>query len=102
MGLITCRDCNKEVSGRAAVCPGCGAPLKVRSGHSKVMRMVAMLSVFGLLYVGSQLLVGALEAYQSKEASPARGIVPCVMVCICFGSPAALYVWAVRKPELRQ
>src|SRR5580658_4206305 len=102
MSLITCRDCKREVSDRATVCPGCGGPLQVRSGPGKVTRMVAMLAAFGLLSIGSQLIVGAVEAYQSKGESPARLITLCVMICSCLGCPAALYVWAVRKPKLRK
>ena len=27
MGLITCPDCSKEVSDKAAACPNCGSPI---------------------------------------------------------------------------
>jgi hypothetical protein len=111
MGLITCRDCKREVSDRAAVCPGCGGPLQgaagptgaanavAGSGPSKLTRMVAMLAAFGLLYVGAQLLVGAVDGGRNKDWSPASVIVLVVMTCVCLGGPAALYVWAIRKPR---
>jgi hypothetical protein len=112
MGLITCRDCKREVSDRAAVCPGCGGPLQgtdagppgaakvvTRSGPSKLTRMVALLAAFGLLYVGAQLLVGAVEGGRNKDWSPASVIVVLVMTCVCLGGPAALYLWAIRKPK---
>lgn len=31
MALIKCTECGKDVSDKAAACPGCGAPLPVKS-----------------------------------------------------------------------
>jgi divalent metal cation (Fe/Co/Zn/Cd) transporter len=61
--------------------------------------MVAMLAAFGLLYVGCQLLLGAIEGYRNREESPGSVIVLGIMICVCLGCPVALYVWAVRKPK---
>lgn len=30
MALIACAECGKEISDKAAACPGCGAPVKTR------------------------------------------------------------------------
>ena len=112
MGLITCRDCKKEVSDRALACPGCGAPLATanasasgagtavaRSGPSKVTRMVALLAAFGLLILGLQVLYGAALEAHSKEWSGASVITLSLMIGVFVGCPAALYIWAVRKPR---
>ena len=35
MALIKCRECEREISSTATVCPGCGAPVKARTTFSK-------------------------------------------------------------------
>lgn len=35
MALINCTECNKEISDKAKICPGCGAPVAIAIGTSK-------------------------------------------------------------------
>jgi len=49
MGLITCSECGKEISDRAASCPSCGNPLSaVRSGGSFLTRNLSCTSTLGI------------------------------------------------------
>ena len=41
MGLVTCVDCGKEVSERAAACPNCGAPLR-EEAKPEVQKVVSV------------------------------------------------------------
>lgn len=39
MALINCSECEKEVSNKAAACPGCGAPFESEAKGSGVKRL---------------------------------------------------------------
>jgi len=45
MALITCRECQKEVSDQAPRCPHCGAPVEGRPKKGSAMKVVAILGV---------------------------------------------------------
>jgi TM2 domain-containing membrane protein YozV len=41
MPLVSCRECNKQISDQAAACPNCGAPVLSRSGTTPTTVFVA-------------------------------------------------------------
>lgn len=50
MALITCRECNKEVSSEAKVCPHCGAkPRNEHTGLKVLVLIVGVLTIYGIL-----------------------------------------------------
>ena len=39
MALVPCKECGKEVSDKAKVCPQCGVPLKLEMGCGTILLM---------------------------------------------------------------
>ncbi len=66
MALIKCSECGKEVSDKAAACPGCGAPLTALptavsidpSSHAHVTRTGAKWEGLGFVLVLVGMVVG--------------------------------------------
>ena len=49
MALVACKDCGKEVSSKASVCPHCGKPRRrIRFGW--VSRLLIPLLIFWIIY----------------------------------------------------
>ena len=46
MGLIKCKDCNKEVSPSAEKCPSCGCPIKKKSNWGCLLILVLLFVIF--------------------------------------------------------
>ena len=70
MALILCSECNKEVSDKAAVCPGCGAPISAndlvqeesqRTTHISVTRTGAKWEGIGVVLIVVGIFVGILS-----------------------------------------
>ena len=50
MALTKCKECGKEISKKAKVCPGCGHPVKKKSGCAPVMLIAILLILLLSLY----------------------------------------------------
>ena len=96
--LITCSECGKSVSDRAASCPNCGAPLGaigLASGLSDRKRSVAVASAI--------LLLGILGAHNSYLGYKKRAAIEFVLAVIgVFTFPVGgwgllfvLWVWGI-------
>lgn len=55
MALITCQECEKEVSDKAATCPNCGAPINDKTTEiemtNKSLKFYILISFFGVFFV---------------------------------------------------
>ncbi len=66
MALVKCSECGKEVSDKAAACPGCGAPIAATSpavslnpaSHAHVTRTGAGWEGLGFILIVVGMLVG--------------------------------------------
>lgn len=58
MALIKCSECGKQVSSKAATCPGCGAPIAGTSSHARATRTGARWEGWGFILI----IVGMLVA----------------------------------------
>lgn len=69
MAMTQCGECGREISDKAAACPGCGAELRPYRRESKKRSTAALLGIFlgGLrVYRGAELPVndrGAVQQY---------------------------------------
>jgi|GEM_PF-2598616 len=52
MSIIKCKECGKEISSKAKICPNCGAPFKKKSG-CLIITIILVLFLFFLLIVGT-------------------------------------------------
>lgn len=59
MALIECGECGREVSDKAASCPGCGAPIGAQGKTVKAKRAGAGLETTGFLLIAGA-VVGAI------------------------------------------
>jgi hypothetical protein len=62
VALIKCADCGKEVSIKAAACPGCGAPIAGTSSHPRVTRTGARWEGWGFILIIVGGLVGIVAS----------------------------------------
>jgi len=82
MALISCSECGKEVSDKAASCPNCGAPIatlqetiatgtqiKTIQETSKIFKLHAVISVF-LIIIGTVWLIGEIMSLEPIGAMP--------------------------------
>ncbi len=68
MAMIKCRECGKEISSRAEVCPNCGAKTRygVQSSEGKVAGWILIIGIIlGLL--GIFLLFSGIQSIQSSS-----------------------------------
>lgn len=65
MGMISCRECQKEISSEAKSCVNCGAPIKPRTDFKKVAKKttrVAIGFIAGLLILAVILYWGLIDS----------------------------------------
>jgi len=86
MALIKCAECGKEVSDKAAACPGCGAPIAAVSppqvslapaSHARVTRTGAKWEGIGFVLIVIGIVVG-------MAASPTLGWVAALAGVVVF------------------
>jgi hypothetical protein len=54
MGLMNCRECRPQVSEKAAICPGCGHPLKPAKGIIAMGNVAIGVLALGGVALGAQ------------------------------------------------
>lgn len=70
MALITCAECGQRVSQKAAVCPGCGAPVKGSGSVGKTLLAVVAAFGFGIAAAIVAGTVAAMNGYASSMGWP--------------------------------
>ena len=86
MALIKCGECEKEVSNKAAACPGCGAPFESEAIGSGVKRLTTTQRTsksikLQSLLAGIMTIVGVyLMVADSANDEPANGIAPLIFL----------------------
>lgn len=78
MALIKCSECGKEVSDKAAACPGCNAPFGKEGGVKRlttIQRTSKSIKLQGLL-AGIMIIVGVYL----MVADPANGSAPLIFL----------------------
>lgn len=97
MALINCKECGKQISDQAAVCPHCGAPLKTQRVPAKHAisnsGCLAILGVLGVLILFGSMIRACSSETTSKSPAATTSSVP---------SPtqaAELKVWLERAKD---
>ena len=67
MALIQCSECGKEISDKAASCPGCGAPVGKNTHPHKVTRTGAKWEGIGFLLIAIA-VVAMVAATQNPDS----------------------------------
>ena len=64
MALVKCSECGKDVSDKAAACPGCGAPLLTAAGTPVTVNKTVRVVRAGQRWevIGAVLVIGGLIA----------------------------------------
>ena len=55
MALVVCKECGKEISDRAKICPQCGVPLRFEIGCGTLF--LALIFAAVLLYAGCKEMI---------------------------------------------
>jgi DNA-directed RNA polymerase subunit RPC12/RpoP len=73
MALVPCRECGKEVSDAAKVCPYCGikTPSKKRHQRGIIITVSILLLVLGALAYGYHKFTAAIDTTDPKPNAPA-------------------------------
>lgn len=90
MALVSCSECNKQISDRAASCPHCGYGLGKRSEQATGFDAVTILGSF----VVSVVLMGLVAATVSDRNEPLK--IGLLVVCLA-SPPIAALVWSNRR-----
>lgn len=84
MALITCPDCQKQVSDQAPACPNCGRPIAAAQPHDKKVQTI---EATGKKYKGMQLIgsllvcLGVISCvYEMNNPTPSSTLTVVLMV----------------------
>lgn len=83
MALITCTDCNREVSDRALACPGCGAPIAATASPALSVRVERPAKSRGT-YVILAILFGSIGIHNFYAGQFVAGGIKCGLVLLAF------------------
>ncbi len=100
MALITCKECGKEVSDKAKLCAGCGAPVKMSIPKKKAHPVLVGIVALAIIYF----VVGGDKGDASKPgaSSSKAGAAACEATDLsCLGNAGAISagVYCVREVE---
>ena len=69
MAMTTCKECEKEISDRAKICPQCGVPLKFEVGCGTIF--LVLLFAVALLYSScNEIIVNSYNLIWEKRIFP--------------------------------
>lgn len=76
MALITCHECNAQVSSEAAACPKCGAPIKsdaanVAAGRVVTTQQTSKVFKVGQLLAALLMVIGVVSCSQGERVASA-------------------------------
>lgn len=76
MAMTSCKECEKEISDKASICPNCGAPTVHQEGMSGCAWAIVVGLVFAVLIVALALIQGTGKPIGQAEID-AAGIAEC-------------------------
>ena len=69
MALTTCKECGKEISDRATICPQCGVPLRFEVGCGTIF-LVLLFTVTMLYSSCNEMIVNQYNLIWGKRVFP--------------------------------
>lgn len=107
MALVSCTECNNEISDKADSCPRCGAPTKVLSQPSPRQEDQVFFNERGVLVTGSRFVLpgnrtfamSGVTAVRSHHTTPSK-LVPillCLLGVVAFAT-TGMNIWAGLIP----
>jgi hypothetical protein len=74
MALVSCRECSRQISDQAVACPGCGAPVSNRPGHTLAPILVTAPKSRSMAVLLAMLL-GGIGIHKFYLNEPGLGVV---------------------------
>ena len=94
MALVKCGECDREVSDKAAACPGCGAPINAQAPTVQQVQVVQIPKSRGV-YIVLGLFLGLLGIHNFYAGYNGRGLAQLLVTLLTGWLIAPLFVVAV-------